>query len=181
MDRSYYLGMAQQFGPEHALDMALRDLAAMHKTIEAYSALARLPVPPQEIGDGPDERIGWILALLEDLRDALDRSHEGWRVLANATPEGGWVYLAKEFAQRHFQEAGETLAQLPRREGRANRRFTCAHCRRDFDPEEPGVVLNVIHYAAIGRTLTVYACSNLCGLQVKNWTSEQWRLAGEGK
>ena len=58
---------------------ACRDLlsaldASERRIEELVKAIHRLPLPPQDIGDGPDERIGFVLALLRRLVEAAEQA-----------------------------------------------------------------------------------------------------------
>mgnify|MGYP001558433618 CR=1 FL=1 len=73
---------------------ACRDLlsaldARERRIEELVKAIHRLPLPPQDIGDGPDERVGFILTLLGRLVEAFLAHQKALEpIFADARREG---------------------------------------------------------------------------------------------
>ncbi|HLF28189.1 MAG TPA: hypothetical protein VJG32_17810 [Anaerolineae bacterium] len=147
-DPSYYLNLKLQFGAERALDVAIEDLLKAGREREAtqqvfagYSAIARLPRPPAEIGDGPDERVGWALTLLEDLCDAVNSfrtaSIPPWRKRHGGESSGAADPLSvKDTLEELFRIAGECAEAI------ANSRAALSH-RVPIVELRPGKTINV--------------------------------------
>lgn len=77
---------------KQAWDRKVRDSACWYekynaeraKTAELENAIHKLPIPPASMGDGPDERVGNALKLLDELKQAVTKEQGKvsiWRVI----------------------------------------------------------------------------------------------------